>query len=106
MQQRLALVPVVLLAAACGESNPPELNEAAQKAAETYCTCVKDAGGKTAAELAKEAPCQQESKAFNTAWEALPVRARDPKAGPIYDYYNSCSSILSTLRGAAMSDGK
>lgn len=94
-------VAAILVLAACGESNPPELNAAAQKAADAYCECVKALVSKPAAELAAADPCRKEEKAYQDAWAALPVRGRDPKASPIFDYQNQCSDILNNARTKA-----
>lgn len=92
--------PFVLLAitvlAACGKSNPPELNEAAQKAADAYCNCVKQALSRPRDKLA--GACEAEKKAYDAAWEALPVRAQDPKAEPIFKYQHECYRMLSDAK--------
>ena len=93
----------ILLVAACGESNPPELNAAAQKAADAYCDCVKTEAAKSPAELAAtKNPCQKEEKAYKDAWAALPVAGRDPKAEPIFTYQHACYNILSDARSKAL----
>lgn len=95
-----------LLVAACGEKNPPELNQAAKKAADSYCECVTKAVAKPPAELASSQPCEQEEKAYKDAWAALPVAGRDKEAEPIFTYQSKCNQILSEARGKAMADQK
>lgn len=84
---------------ACGESNPPELNEAASKAANAYCDCVKSEMKKPVDQIGMGA-CKAENEAFEKAWEALPVRARDPKAKPITELHHGCYRMLSDARRA------
>ncbi len=97
---RFSTLVLVFALAGCGESNPAEKNAAANDAADAYCKCAQEAV-KLPPEQLKDARCEAEEKAYKAAWEALPVRARDPKAAKIDDYYNECANVFHDAVNAA-----
>ncbi len=84
----------------CGESNSEEQNASAQRAADAYCACVAPATKLPFAQMNRA--CEAEESRYKTAWAALPVRGRDPKAHRISEYQHECYRVLSDAKMAAM----
>ncbi len=105
MQPPAVTVVAILCATfVCGCSkNTQKQRDAAQAAADKYCSCAKDLAAQPAENLAKTTKlCEAEEAAWKTAWKALPDGAsNDDKAGAIFNYQSGCYRLLNDAWGVA-----